>query len=332
MVERIGVKSPVSLHYSLSLKRELLLFDRIAIPQAIKFLEGNRHKEFERHEIQELEWLIEQGIVFESESLPDANLLANQQFRECWQTYSDTFIEAYKVFKEYVQIVPPDLDINSREKKFDTCFTYNNGLLMLTEEGAKLLCLGDDMNDKFLLSSDYIARLVSIQLREQHSMDAYPIIDSDLSFELGTVADKTNVVEIVLNSLPTPDESVSWEQILEYRGDPGTRDKFLSLRRWMNKLAREQISPQEIHDELEFLIHEYKRHMEFHKMKINFETWRTICVAQAELIPNLVKLKWGEIARSLFALKQRQVSLMELELSTPGKEVAYIVEAQNTFN
>lgn len=331
MAELIGVKSPVGLYYSGSLKREALLFDMIAVPQATTFVADNRDKESIRDEVRELEWLLEQGVVFEPEPLHDNSLLANKQFRECVRSYSSTFAEAYELFKEHLSKVPPDLSPKEINEKLQSLVIFQNGLLTLTKEAADLICQWEEMHEKAILNSDYLARMVSIQLRELNAMDAHPIIDSDLSLELDVGVNKTSVIEILLNSLPVPDDSVPWEQIFEYRDDPDTRGKFLALRRWMNKVVREQFSTQELQDEIEFLIHDYQSHLKFHRMKVNFEMWRTIVMAQAEFIPNLIKLKWGKIAESFFALKQRKFALMELEMNAPGGEVAYIVDTRNAF-
>jgi hypothetical protein len=331
MTEFIGVKSPLSFHYSYSIKRESLLFDRIAIPQIREFIMTNESNEAIACDVAELEWLIGQGIVFESGPLPDDSLLENKQFRDSWGLYSNTFNEAQELAKEYELNIPVVTQSRGDNSQIERLVEYKNGLLLLTPRGVDLLSLLDKIHEKTILGSDLIARLVSIQLRQLNSMDAYPILDSDLSLTVDTKANKTDIVEIVLNALPVPDDSVAWEKILDYRNDPDTRGKFLALRQWMNKLVRGQVSTNEVEDELECLIHNYQEHLKFHRMKINQETWKTLVVAQADFVPNLLKLKWGEIAKALFTLKHRQISLIESELTAPGREISYIVETRKRF-
>lgn len=327
MSEFIGVKSPVSLFYSPSLKREALLFDRIVIPQFTDFLAKNRDTDLIRQEVPDLEWLMEKGIIIESEPLRDDSILGNKQFRENWEAYSNTFAEASNLFGDYQRNLPS----GEIGEQLDRLTVYQKGMLTLTDEAVDLISFWEGLHEKALLSSDYLARLVSIQLRVQNSMDAQPILDSDFCLGIDEGATKTDVIDVVLKSLPVPDDLVAWEQILEYRSDPDARGKFLALRRWMNKIARENISVKEIQDELEFLIHEYQSNLKLHRMKVNSQTWQAILIAHADFIPNLVKLKWGDIAQSLFTLKHRRIALMELELTAPGNEVAYIAEAQETF-
>lgn len=327
----IGVKSPVGLFYSTSLKREALLFDKIAIPQLTNFLTTNRGSELIRHEIPNLEWLIDQGVLIETEPIRDSSLLGNEQFRETWETYQDNYAETSKFFAEYQRRLPADLISGDTSKQMDRLTVYQNGIFSITKEAADLISLWEGLHERALINSDYLARLVSIQLRVLDSADAHPILDSDDSLMSGAGTTRAGVVDAVLGCLPVPDDSAPWEQVLEYRNDPEARGKFLALKRWMNKVSRERLSVNEIEDELEFLMHQYESHLKLHRMKINFETWQTVLVAQADLIPNLLKLKWGDIAKTLFALGQRRVALMELELNAPGNEVAYIAEAREAF-
>jgi hypothetical protein len=332
MAELVGVKSPVGFYYSYSLKREALLFDRISVPHLAQFLVDNRNKETNGHEIQELEWLLEQGIVFEPEPVRDNSILDNEQFHKYWEIYLYASGEAFELNKEYQRRAPAGLEHDEVVKKVESLVTYHNGLLVPSEEAIELITLYERLHENALLSSDCIARLMSIQLRVQNSMDAHPIFDSDFSLEMDVGASKTDVIEVVLNLLPMPDDSVPWEHILDYRADPDTRGKFLALRRWMGRIVRDQLSPREIEEELEFLIHQYQSHLHFHKMKVNFETWRTIVAAQADIIPNLIRLKWGDVLKPLFALRHRRIELMELELTAPGNEIAYIVESRESFS
>lgn len=233
MSEFIGVKSPVSLFYSPSLKREALLFDRIVIPQFTDFLATNRNSDLIRQEVPDLEWLVEHGIIIESEPLHDDSILGNRQFRENWEACSKTFAEASSLFGEYQRNLPP----GEFGEQLDRLTVYQKGMLTLTDEAMKLISFWEGLHEKALLSSDYLARLVSIQLRVQNAMDAHPILDSDVCLSIDEGATKTDVIDVVLKSLPVPDDSISWEEILEYRSDPDARGKFLALRRWMSKIA-----------------------------------------------------------------------------------------------
>jgi hypothetical protein len=178
---------------------------------------------------------------------------------------------------------------------------------------------------------EVFVRLTSIRLKEAEQKDAYPILTTNSLASNVPEANKETVIEIVLNELPTLDNSVPWEHILEFRSDPDSFGKFLAIRNWMNEVSRNQLTPLEIEQKLEYLINQYRSHMELHKMKINAGKLETIIVSSAEFLEDLMKVKWGNIAKGLFSFRQKKIAMLEGELTSPGSEVAYIVKAQDTF-
>jgi hypothetical protein len=294
MREFVAVRSVVSLRANPSLKREALIFHRIAIPLIEHVLLTTPTAIAEA--ANETEWLLNTGIVFQPEwPLNDLDLQSNKEY----QAYS----------REERELLPKFLDILKTVPRYNESESWEH----------------------LLLYADCLSRLTSVQLREKKNLDAHSLLSSDKHSIPFTNASKTDVLEIVLNALPTPDDAVSWEQISDYRDDPDTKGKFLALRNWMNKIVRKNLTSNEIEEELELLIHQYQEHMEYHKMKVNFEIFRTIILANADFVPNLVKLKWGNIAKSLFTLKHRKIALMEAELKAPGREIAYILKARQVF-
>ncbi len=54
-------------------------------------------------------------------------------------------------------------------------------------------------------------------------------------------------------------------------------------------------------------------------------------VSTGATIENLAKLKFGRLAKQLFGFRQRQIDLLETELKATGRELAYIVKADERF-
>jgi hypothetical protein len=52
---------------------------------------------------------------------------------------------------------------------------------------------------------------------------------------------------------------------------------------------------------------------------------------RGEIAENLVKFQFGKLAKGLFSLRHRKLSLLEGELKSPGREIAFISKAQVTF-
>ena len=99
----------------------------------------------------------------------------------------------------------------------------------------------------------------------------------------------------------------------------------------MYDIARAKLTPLEIEQKLEWLLKEYREHMKVHHMKTNASTLETIVVIGAECLENLVKLQLGKLAKVPFTIRQRKVALLEGELKSPGREIAFISKAQDTF-
>jgi hypothetical protein len=99
----------------------------------------------------------------------------------------------------------------------------------------------------------------------------------------------------------------------------------------MSDLSRTDLTPVEIQQKLEYLMDQYQKHMALHKMKTRKGVLETVVVSSAELVENIAKLKLSEVAKKLFSFRERRLSLLETELTAPGREVAYIVDARERF-
>ena len=138
-------------------------------------------------------------------------------------------------------------------------------------------------------------------------------------------------MNIVFEAFPEPDENTSWEQIAEFRSDPDTASQVLALKRWMSKVARQSASATEIHQEIDWLIHEYQAHMRLCRMKITTGALETIVTAAGEALENIAKLRFGALAKSVFSLKRRRIEMLDAERQAPGRELAYIIRARSVF-
>jgi hypothetical protein len=254
--------------------------------------------------------LIEQGIVYdpvknwEGLKLPD-----NPEYHKIFDAHLE-FLEGLadpKLVTEQLQkfnIPPPETEEEIR----------NFHLIMLSTS-----------------LSEVILRPLNNYLRDNDQIDTVPL--PYLNFDLfpSNETSKESVVQIVLKEFPLPDDSVSWEKIIDFRCDPDSFGKFLAIRSWMSDVAKSNLSPIEIEQKIEYLLHEYRHHMKVHKMKVNASALETFVVSAAEFVENLVKLNFGKVAKGLFAIKNRNVQLLEAELKAPGREIALIAKAKETF-
>lgn len=315
MAELIGVIDGFHSLRPPFLKRTALLFDRIALPEVGKAA-MDRWSETQPDECNELLWLIDKNIVFEAK-VPKADMLS-------LTAESESELELFaKDMQEAVKKMlgsSLSLDMPSEVLVAKVTEQLRNPELDLD---AMLKILG-----RFLRVGEHISRVFGCLLRSQ-GMKAYPVLSTSLNKQSN--ASPSDVIEIVFKNFPTPSEDTSWEQILEYRADPDSKANFLALRNWINETIRANLSPTEIEEKLEYLLSEYKRHLELHKMKTNNGTMETVVMSGLQITENLAKGRLQEIGKMLFAAKHRKLALYEGELTSPGHELAYILKTQDAF-
>jgi hypothetical protein len=327
--EFVAVNDFLTISRQQLLKQEALIFHRIAIPFLKDFLSEMNKFNASPEFIGNLEWLISKDIVFAPEISRNANIATNE-----YKHRSDlSFNYAKDVASTIIGFNFDDLEEVRRDEIKRTIIKRKvDGLPLLTLDEIKRMFESDRFGESVVLMSDSFTRMASIQLRALSGIDAYPVLLIDDLTTKEASLNKDDVIKIVLNTFPVPDESISWEQILEYRSDPDSQSKFLALRNWMNEIARSERTPAEVEEKLEYLIDQYQKHMRLHRMKTNTGTLETIITTSAEVLGDLISFKWGKAAQALFSLKHRQIALMEGELTSPGNEVAYIVNAREKFS
>lgn len=161
-------------------------------------------------------------------------------------------------------------------------------------------------------------------------LSAVPILSGD-PFLVIKGAQPIDVAHVVVRYLPIPSADVPWEQIVDFRADPDARGSLLRLRRWIRGLNNEKLTAAEVHEDLESLLHEYEARMKLHKMKFEYGLLRTVMSFSLDVMENVIKLRLKNALDALYAVQERRVALLEAEMSAPGREVAYIVQARDQF-
>jgi hypothetical protein len=326
MREFIGLTHP--LRIKSSLKKEALIFSRIAIydfEHSSNLLEAHAD-ENTLSSIREMQWLLDQGIAFDpgvsytpvAEDDEYRSLIAEAELYRIRELESiNALVEGSEAKVAEAENLlglqaPPFQEIDRLLKEANSSWG----------EIINIACT----------ASDTLSRIRGVQLRLLEGAEAVPLFYNKTLPIRQQTASKVDIIRISLAALPIPDESTSWEQIVEYRSDPDSRSKFLALRHWMSEVARAELTPADVEEKLEYLIDQYQKHMRLHRIKTNTGTLETIVTTVAEFLGDLVSFKWGKAAEALFSLRRRRVALLEGELTAPGNEVAYIVKARETFS
>jgi hypothetical protein len=194
---------------------------------------------------------------------------------------------------------------------------------------SKIIKTGNDSE----LSMEAFARLSCLILNNEIiERDYYslPLINR-LKLPDSHSENRIDVVNLVLENIPLPNENTPWEDIFEFKRNPDNKGRLAGLRYWINKAVNSGFTAPEIRDELEFFLYQYRKSLEIHKIKYQTGILKTIVVGSAEILESVVKLKFSNIAKGLFSAQQSKAELLNAELTSPGHELSYIYKAQSVF-
>lgn len=183
------------------------------------------------------------------------------------------------------------------------------------------------------LSEDSAARLCALSLNSMHDPPDFisiPIIKS-LTLPNQNNIKKEDVIRVIIEKMPIPSEATPWESIKDFKADNRNSGKLASLKVWLNSVVKSERSISEVEDELEHLLHDYEQSLKIHNIKFRTGVFQSLTVGTAEVIENMVWLKFSKLASGLFSARKEKAELLSLELNAPGREVAYIVEANTRF-
>lgn len=299
-MRRIGVL-PSSLSFALSsplnneLKQLVLLYDHLTFGENVEYIEMlNRNLMHLRREGQQI---IKQRTKLFIE-LVDKNILVDTPLNRSNIIYS-----------------PGQEDDNNELQRFGR--------------------YGADISSTLgLFIDDYDTRLKSILINQQHSDIRAFAITSLNSYDLDNTQVITNpaeVLSIVCEQFPTITKEASWEQILEFKNDKDSYLKYLKLLNWATTVSKAGYSVAEMRDYVEFVTLDYIESLRLHKLKFELTRFQAFFIFMVEIIENLAKLKFSDIAKMPIEIRKQKVEMLEEERLLPGSEIAYFIKAQITL-
>lgn len=178
-----------------------------------------------------------------------------------------------------------------------------------------------------------IARAAAAMLRQERHWNALPLVtdDDDWVVPADRADRRADVVQIVLKELQAPGGNHGFEDVVAFRDEAREQGLIQSLRVWMNGMAAGTLTPVEVTDVLADLTSRYDRALHLEKRSKATSVVETVVVTTAEVAESLVKFQWSKLARKLFTVRHHRIDLMKAEANLPGREVAYIVKARDTF-
>jgi hypothetical protein len=139
------------------------------------------------------------------------------------------------------------------------------------------------------------------------------------------------VWKVVFNEMPQFDTRAPWEDVLAFRTEQRTQHLIRSLRRWVRKITAEEWTESELEDEIRELLYEYDMHLRLSRVKSGSGTFSIIITGASELVEDIIKLRFGRIAKMASAILDQRTTLLEAETRAPGRELALLPELQRLF-
>ncbi|KOF04470.1 hypothetical protein OB69_01360 [Roseivirga seohaensis subsp. aquiponti] len=142
---------------------------------------------------------------------------------------------------------------------------------------------------------------------------------------------KSYLLGVTMNKLPKLQYDFDLNRLLDFKNDPDTKLKLFALRNWINDISKSECSKSELSDKFEYLWYQYMNHIDNYKLKYSLDGGEFLTTISEEILNNLGQLKLGSTIKTLLNFRKRQTLLHQEELETPGKEIAYIFKANQTF-
>jgi hypothetical protein len=292
-----------SLTVPMSIKKQYLMFDKLYVEETTLAVANGS---IDRAILKQLHPAIQKTVLAArlSNSLFQHNLMNINYLQE------QGFIEARDIKAEILKVA--ETDIFNEVKSLITSYK-------LPSEGTNPYG-----NTQYC---DRMTRVLSLILKNHYEEDVYPLLlvpppKADSS-------KKNMVLNFALSEIPEPDESISWEQLSDFKSDPDTMKKYYGLTKWINDVSRTEKPFHEIEEEYKYLYYEYLRQYEIHKLKHSMGFVEILVGAALDIISHNFSVT--SFKSGLFSVWKKEVDLLEAETKFLGREIAYIYKAKQQF-
>ncbi len=157
---------------------------------------------------------------------------------------------------------------------------------------------------------------MSLILEDNEEYRVIPILRNSL--QKFKSSREEQVVNIMMGHFPQPDDTVSWEQLSDFKKDPDTLASYYNLGEWINEICRKEYSRHEIIDKFNHLYHQYEQQYRIHKLKCKTGILEKLFTGTMDAIAG----NFGQaIITTLFSLSRAHTNLLEAESKFAGREV-----------
>lgn len=187
----------------------------------------------------------------------------------------------------------------------------------------------NEWSRRAMTSRAHVCRALAIQLRRTASIDAVSLLPVP-SADIDRPASRVEVLRLILDVLPMPDDSVPWEAIIDFRSDVESLRRLKALRVWSSELARGQYKLFEAREKLEHLLSEYVAALAKHRLGTTTGRLEIVTTLAADLSNDLASFGIASLVKTAVALRQDYVKTIG-DTDIPGRDISYVVSAHARF-
>lgn len=131
-------------------------------------------------------------------------------------------------------------------------------------------------------------------------------------------------MQLAIHRVPVPDELSAWQDIFELKADTDLQARARKLRIWATELAQRQIALEMADEYLADLLSDYEGCLRAHKLKYTSAALKSVIVGGAGFAEDLIKLRFGKVASSFFAVSEMRADILLAEMLAPGRAVSLV--------
>lgn len=229
------------------------------------------------------------------------------------------------------KIVPDANKLNRENKEISTLIQplesdFTQWIIDSEEESKKNP--DNAIRDIVQKANDIVVRQTAIYVNALDEYVPIPNLESFYSIkELKTK--KQQVYNLILNHIPLPSSKNSFEDILNFKEDKDAQISALALRNWITDISYSAYNIDEIEEKFRHLLNQYEKSIKLHQLKTENSVIETVVVGGSEILENLAKLQFSNLAQKFFKHKNDYIELMELEMNAVGNELSFISKISN---
>ena len=133
----------------------------------------------------------------------------------------------------------------------------------------------------------------------------------------------------LIREMPEMDRRAPWQDVLSFRDESRTQQCIRNLRLWTRKVVTEDLTENEIEDEIRSLVYEYEQHLRSNRLLGKKSGLTFLITGIAELSEIALKAKVARLGELISLMIESRFNMPEP--SAPGYELALIPEIKQAF-